>query len=296
METLLRLLVGTPLPARWVVRGLPSLGKLPSRAGLLELEIVSHCWRYGHLLIHQLASLIRFPPHDLKVRMTVFYAPEDRDTARLLDFVGTYDPPGVEWNWQPVDRRHLMRRAIGRNRAALNTRADWIWFTDCDVVFHEGCLDGTARALQGCSEPLVHPAREWRTSLLGPDDPLLAPWTEERGLPEIDPERFHEHRLDRATGPMQITHGDAARALGYCDALSTYQEPADAWQKATEDRAFRWLLGTQGMAVDIPGVYRIRHAQKGRYGSPGLVAGIRGGIRRLRSWVRERGTASSAAR
>lgn len=254
------------------------------------MEIVSHCWQYGHLLAHQLSSLVRHPPERVHVTMTVFHSREDRGTVELLDFFGALEVEGVSWNWRALDRSHLMRRAIGRNRAALGTSADWVWFTDCDVIFDEGALTVAGDALQGRTDALVHPAREWRTPLLAPEDPILQPWSPDRGVLELDPEPFIPHELDRATGPMQITHGDAARRLGYCDALSVYQRPADRWQKATEDRAFRWLLGTQGTAVEIPGVYRIRHAHKGRYGAPGLIAGLRGGIRRLRSWIRERGS------
>lgn len=290
MEFLLRLVVGSPLRARWLFRDIPSLDDLPGRTGRLHLEIVSHCWRYGHLLAHQLSSLVRHPPEGVDVTMTVYHSTEDRPTVELLDYFGAMEVPGVRWSWRALDRSHLMRRAIGRNEAALATSADWIWFTDCDVIFHEGALTGAGEALQGRTHPLVHPARERRTPLLAPEDPMLLPWSPERGVLDLDPGPFMTHELDRATGPMQITHGDAARRLGYCDVLTVYQQPAESWQKATEDRAFRWLMGTRGTAVEIPGVYRIRHAHKGRYGSPGLAAGVRGGIRRLRSWFRERGS------
>lgn len=288
METLLRLVAGTALPARWFVPGLPRLGELAARTGRLRLEVVSHCWRYAHLMAYQLSSLVRFPPSELDVRMTVCHAPEDRGTVELLEHFGAIQVPGVRWNWEAMERTHLMRRAIGRNRVALASEADWVWFTDCDVIFHEGCLDGLAGVLQGRRDALVHPATEWVTPLLPDDDPVLRAWHHDPGVLELDTGPLMERSLDRATGPMQITHGDAARTLGYCDALSAYQQPAETWQKAREDRAFRWLMGTQGTAVDVPGVHRIRHATKGRYGGPGVTAALRGGIRRLRSWLRER--------
>ena len=289
METLLRLLAGTSIPARWFVPGLSLPDPLPARTGTLRLEVVSHCWRYAHLMAYQLSSLVRFPPSELELRMTVCHSSEDRGTVELLEHFGALEVPGITWNWKAMERTHLMRRAIGRNRVALATEADWVWFTDCDVIFHHGCLDGLARALQGRRDALVHPATEWVTPLLADDDPVLTRWHDDPGVLELDAGPLMERSLDRATGPMQITHGDAARALGYCDALSTYQQPAETWQKAREDRAFRWLLDTQGTPVDLPGVHRIRHATKGRYGGPGLVAGLRGSIRRLRSWFRERG-------
>jgi hypothetical protein len=239
-------------------------------------------------MAYQLSSLVRFPPTEIEVRMTVCHAPEDRGTAELLDHFGAQDVPGVTWNWQSMERTHLMRRAIGRNRAALATEADWVWFTDCDVLFHEGCLDGLARALQGRDDPLVHPAVEWVSPLLFDDDPVLTAWDRNPGVLELDTRDLLERPLDRATGPMQITHGDAARTLGYCDALRTYQKPAETWQKAREDRAFRWLLGTRGAPVDVPGVHRIRHASKGRDRSSAEQTGLGGLIHRVRTRLRQR--------
>jgi hypothetical protein len=288
MEPLLRLLAGTSIPAHWLVPGLPRLRPLPGRTGPLRLEVVSHCWKYAHLIAYQLSSLVRFPPSGLEVRMTVCHTPEDRDTLELLEFIGAREVPGVTWNWMAMERTRLMNRAIGRNQAALATDADWIWFTDCDVIFHEGCLDGLARALQGRTDPLVHPAVEWVTPLLADDDPVLTEWHRNPAVLELDTGAILARPLDRATGPMQIAHGDAARTLGYCDALRTYQKPAETWQKAWADRAFRWLLGTRGAPLDIPGVHRIRHLSKGRDRSSDARTGLRGLSQRIRTRLRER--------
>jgi len=38
---------------------------------------------------------------------------------------------------------------------------------------------------------------------------------------------------------------------------------------------FRWLLGTPGLAVDIDGVCRVQHVQKGRYADTGSVTSLR---------------------
>jgi hypothetical protein len=67
-----------------------------------------------------------------------------------------------------------------------------------------------------------------------------------------------------------------------------YQRPAARWAKAHEDRAFRWLLRTQGEALDVPGVYRIRHLSKGRYQGSRISNLLRTTVRRLQSWWRDR--------
>jgi hypothetical protein len=247
------------------------------------LEIVSHCWQYAHLLAYQLSSLVLYPPTRLAVTMTVFHAAEDEGTVALLRRFEARQVPKVRWNWRVLSRGELFRRGIGRNIAARQTKCDWIWFTDCDLLFHRGCLDALGDILQGRRDALVFPRQELCTGLLDPDDPMLSPDLESEKLPEIDTTRFNPIVRDRATGPLQITHGDVARACGYCEGLRVYQKPSPVWTKATEDRAFRWLLRTQGVPIDLPGVYRIRHASKGRYQGSDASNRLREGLRRRQS-------------
>jgi hypothetical protein len=283
----LRLAASGLVPARWFLPALPAEEDRAARTGRLSLEIVSHCWGYSHMLAYQLSSLVLHPPTQLDVTMKVYYAEEDRDTVALLEFFGALQASGVTWNWQALDRGRLFRRAIGRNLAARATRCDWIWFTDCDVLFHAGCLAGLAEALQGRRDALVFPREERTSDLLEPSDPMLHAG---RGAPcvlDIDTSRFTAWRRERATGPLQITHGDLARACGYCEQLRYYQKPARHWAKAHEDRAFRWLLRSQGEPIDVPGVYRIRHLSKGRYRGNPWWDFVRTTIRRIQARFRE---------
>lgn len=274
-------------PPQWFLREVPGEAERAARHGRLSLEIVSHCWGYAHLQAYQLSSLVLHAPTAIDVTMTVFHSPEDADTVALLQHFGALEVPGVRWNWQALDKYRLFRRSIGRNQAARSTTCDWVWFTDCDVVFHAGCLDGLGEALQGRRDVLVYPAEERCSDMLAPDDPMIAGARGSPRLLEIDPARFSPRFPGRATGPLQIAHGDVARACGYCEQLAIYQKPVPRWAKAHEDRAFRWLLRSHGEPVDVPGVYRIRHAAKGRYqGSKGSNR-LRASIRRLQAWWRE---------
>jgi len=81
--------------------------------------------------------------------------------------------PNVTWNWMPFEKESLFRRGIGRNQAALNTNAHWVWFTDCDLMFRKGCLDALAEQLQGRRDALVYPSEERCTELLREDNPML---------------------------------------------------------------------------------------------------------------------------
>ena len=247
----------------------------------MNIEVVSHCWNYAHLLQYQLSSLVTNAPTKAHVTMSVYFCPEDEDTSRLLDYFGAIDVPGVTWNWCELPRASLFRRSIGRNQAALKTEADWIWFTDCDLMFREGCLDGLADQLQGRTAAWVFPRVDRGPALLTEDDPLLSVSPENLQVRDVDATHFSERVRTRATGPLQITHGDVARACGYCDSLKYYQRPSEAWCKAREDRAFRWLLRTQGEPLEIPGVYRIRHAVKGRYTGGATNTWVRRMLRRF---------------
>jgi len=148
------------IPARWYLPSLPSLDQRAAATGDLKIEIVSHCWNYSHLLARQLSSLVLFPPTRADVTMTVFYSEEDEATVRLLKTFGTREAPGVTWNWNALPKEQLFRRSIGRNKAALQTDADWVWFTDCDLMFRDDCLDVLVEQLQGRRDVLVYPRQE----------------------------------------------------------------------------------------------------------------------------------------
>lgn len=283
----LRLAASGIVPARWFLPSIPAEQDRAARTGRLTLEIVSHCWGYAHMLAYQLSSLVLCPPSRLDVTMTVFHAVEDQDTVALLEFFGAMTIPGVTWNWQVLDKGRLFRRAIGRNLAARATRCDWVWFTDCDVLFRAGCLDGLADVLQGRRDALVFPREEYTSALLEPADDMLNAARDAPRIVDVDAGRFTAQQRDRATGPLQITHGDMARACGYCANLRVYQQPSRHWAKAHEDRAFRWLLRTHGVPIEVPGVYRIRHVSKGRYQGSRIMNLIRTTIRRIQLRFRE---------
>ena len=283
----LRLAASGWVPARWFLAELPPESGRKAATGRLQLEIVSHCWGYAYMQAYQLSSLVLHPPTQADVTMTVYYSPEDPDTVALLEHFGAMDVPGVSWSWQAMDKYHLFRRAICRDHAARNSTADWVWFTDCDVVFGAGCLDGLAEAVQGRRDALAFPRVEHVSAPLEPDDPVLEAGKRAPRVLDLDPSGFSPLQRGHAAGPLQIAHGDVARACGYCAQLKTYQKPVARWAKAHEDRAFRWLLRTQGTPVEVRAVYRIRHVSKGRYQQDSWTARLRTRIRRMQLRLRE---------
>lgn len=286
-ELLIRGAASGLLPASWFL-SLPDPAAIKARTGVLAIEIVSHCWQYGHLLAYQLSSLVNFPPTRATVCMTVFYSPEDERTGAVLDFFGGLEVPGVTWNWQPIEPGQLFRRAIGRNRRARATTADWVWFTDCDIVFHRDCIDTLAEQLQSRRDRLTYPREERVTAMLAETAPLLAADRDRLRVVDIDTDQFALLAVPRATGAYQIVHGDVARYCGYCEQLPLFQRPARRWAKTFEDRAFRWLMRTPGEPLEVAGVHRIRHVHKGRYGDNRSEALVRSNVRRVKAALKEK--------
>ncbi|MGO3296422.1 MAG: glycosyltransferase family A protein [Marinobacter sp.] len=283
-----RFAAGGWIPPRWFEPDLPLESDRAARKGHLKVEVVSHCWNYSHFLVYQLSSVVLFPPKKLDVIMTVFYSPEDTKTKALLDFFSEQVVPGVSWNWQPMPKQELFRRAIGRNRAALATKADWVWFTDCDLMFRDNCLDALAEVLQGRRDALLFPEVEQTTDLLAEHNPMLQAGFTEPQVLDIDTRSFTSRQISKATGPLQIAHGDVCRSVGYCRNIALYQQPVENFAKCHEDRAFRWLLHSQGEPVSIPGVFRIRHVAKGRYSGNETRSQLRTSLRVWQSRRRDR--------
>lgn len=275
------------VPARWIEPDLPRPEARAARVGQLSIEIVSHCWNYSHLLIYQLGSLVRNPPRDCTVTMTVLYSSSDTDTLQVLDYFSSLKVSNVTWHWCEYPPEVLFRRGIGRNAAALASMADWVWFTDCDVLFEAGCLDTLAAALQGRRDALVHPLEEHCTPLLPDDAPLLAAGRNAPTVLDLGDMPLQVRPRKHATGPLQITHGDVCRAIGYCRNIPIYQTPSPVWTKAHEDGAYRWLVRSKGVGLVIPGVVRIRHLSKGRYTGSAFNTRLRARIRESQMRLRE---------
>ena len=274
------------IPARWYLASVPSEQEINSFTGRLQIELVSHCWQYSHLLAYHLSALVHYPPETVDITVTVFYSKEDGDTQNMLDFFTNKSVPGITWNWREIPKAQLFRRAIGRNQAALQTQAHWIWYIDCDLIFHQGCLDSLAKSLQGQKEVLLFPDSESTTSLLEDSNPILKNGHQPQ-LVDIDTTQFSKREITRAVGAYQITHGDIARACGYCNNIQTYQTPTLYWRKTYEDRTYRWLLRTQGKSIKVNNIYRIRHVSKGRYKKGTLWSKLRSYIRITESRLNE---------
>ena len=234
----------------------------------MKLELVTHCWHYSRPLIFQLSSLFLFPPREVSVTMTVFFTESDRNTAQVVDhFSSLAAPPNVHLRPWALPGDMVTRRMIGRNLAALATDADWIWFTDCDYAFREGCLDGLADWHVDPSVQLYFPRQNWISRSHDSGDQELQRVASEVSIVDICADEYELAGIPRAIGGVQIARGDTARRLGYCRDSRFHRVPSPTWVPNRDDIWFRKSLGTRGTPMHLPGLYRIRHSARGG-GSP----------------------------
>ena len=271
--------VGAVLPLSWFAPPAPRPSELSMPEGPLQLQIVSHCWNYSHLSLFQLSSLANYPPTECHLTYTLFYAEEDTGMVALINRFSALKIPNITWDWQVLPKAELFRRAIGRHKASLASKAHWVWFADCDLIFHEGCIDSVAKAVAEKRTGLVFPNHEGITDLLPAEHPMLNQSIGEQGTIDIDTQLFKHNSITRAKGAFQIVHGDVARAVGYCGSIPLYQQPTEHWRKTYEDTVFRRLIDYDGEAVPVQNLYRIRHAEKGRYSKGSALSRVRGAIR-----------------
>lgn len=237
----------------------------------MHVEIVTHCYRYPSLLRYQLSSLMEWPPSDVEVTATVFFTPADEETAEVLRWCGEHDVPGVRWNWRAQPAMELCKRSIGRNLAAMVTKADWVWFCDADYWFTSDCWKWF-KECGAIDASLIYP--RWvcghRTHALG--DQCIEAARTKGGLAIANATEFERERNNRAIGGIQIVSGRYCREHGYLknSALAQAARSSEKWERTKEDVWFRRELGSKGLAVDLPGVYRIRHSAAGRF-MPGLI-------------------------
>jgi hypothetical protein len=169
--------------------------------------------------------------------------------------------PHKKWIVQGI--QNLGRRCIGRNEAALGTRSDYVWFTDVDYMFGAGCLDGLSSLKWPSGATMVFPRQIQILKDHATGDSWLRHAVDQVGMLTISEHDFVPHRFNRAVGGVQIVRGDFARKHGYLN--------VPEWQKPTkrpfcnfkDDIAYREFCRKHGeiVAVDLPGVFRIRHTE-----------------------------------
>lgn len=228
----------------------------------MKIEIVTHCYagdipQFAYMLDYQLKSLhsgLSGKWHQI----TVCCCSEDLLTVQVIK--DHFELLRGRIKIMSLNRGELFRRSIGRNRAALNTSADLVWFTDADHWFTDQCFDHLIN---------VHRSLRKDPVLLWPGTVMKTIGTEwgDR-LPNSinDPVDYESARYSRAIGGVQIVNGNYCREFGYLNGHRKWMKPTDGirpFPDFRDDVAFRKAAGRHGdqIEIDVPGIRRIRHSR-----------------------------------
>lgn len=231
------------------------------------LELVVHCFAekipdFASMLTAQLSSIIRHPPSTGSVLVNVVTSTTDRLTAEVVAAFAyradSRQPTHVTIERMAIETTLLFRRAIGRNYCARRTAADVVWWGDCDYTCGPRSLDAILAVecdtLWHPKQVLIHASHEEGDKLIE----RIIPGEEVEG----DFGRFVEHRVRYAIGGLQFVSGAIARSKGYLDQTRWTKpvDPAGGFRDTGEDRVYRGSF-ERSVAVDIPGLMRLRHSR-----------------------------------
>ncbi len=240
----------------------------------VEIRIVTHCWagkyeQYSLALRWHLSSIWKWGvSKGYSILPCVVYNWEDKSTKRVITWFRRKLGLPIYDILLPLDQ--LGRRAIGRNIAAKQNDGDIVWFCDCDMFFFgedvfaeiENLISYFQSGYTLIWPRVVHIAKDHYIGesllkkSLGFNYVLLE---------EEDREKFVCKTYDRAIGGVQIVSGNFAREWGYLDGTKWVSKGLEnPFSDFKDDVAYRkfCLSKGKGKAVDIEGVYRLRHLCK----------------------------------
>ena len=223
------------------------------------IEIISHCFgkKYAALLVYHLSSLVL---HESKpVTMSVVYVSGDSDVTTVIKHFSEINRPWIRWNFIPMFAGLVYQRSIGRNVIARLSKADIVWFADCDYTFGIGCLDSLYPfpSDTGVYWPeIVHCIKRGRCVEM-----LSAVQDDEQIIPnviDIDMSHFKPVPMLRAVGGAQIVSGDTARSLGYLSDSEEWQRPIEKYDRDDGTAYWREQFKIQ-KSLPISNVFRNDH-------------------------------------
>ena len=256
----------------------------------MKLHIVTHCYagllpQYAALLHYQLSSLSLWKAEDCDVSVTVVGTVEDELTLRVYNnWRADHCPASVQSTFFQQSKAALFNRAIGRNVQALTTKADLVWFADCDYVFGEGCFDRLAviwnAVTKNENRPTlmyprtvrIHKSHELGDAAIVRQLRRLHSWQYEPT--DVDPAEFKCREESKPYGGLFIVNGDYCREHGWLrrhsSVLREVEDTSVPFQSFRDDVMFRKQCGGW-VNVQLPNVYRIRHSKTTYQGKEGLT-------------------------
>lgn len=226
----------------------------------MHFEIVTHCLGYSRFICYQLSTLINSISVLPSIQFTycMVTSPDDIDVHRAIDFFRPQLPANLQIIVEEQKRTLVMNRGVGRNRRAMASESDWMWFTDVDHLFIKGVWDflisfcDTTPYHMIWAQRMLYTTYEYGDKLLEVvDEPRFV-------LPDI----FNDGVISnwgKAIGGMHIARTTKLQANGGYD-------PAGEWESNDwyfrNDKGFRKQMRDCCTRVSYLNVLRIRHRDR----------------------------------
>lgn len=235
----------------------------------MSIRIVTHAYakilpQYATFLRAHLSSLVVHPPL-VKTAITICCTDDDERIMKVLDYFLSLRK--LELDVLKMEKNQLLRRAIGRNKVALELKEELIWFADVDYYFGPDCVDSVWNAWQEFDQK---PVLIWpKSAMIQRDHEIGDQWhrdnfNREGLIINTHGNDFKKTRYDRAIGGVQISPNWYVRKHGYMNDTKWLEtEETDRFFTTVEDVHYRRSAEERGLsvAIDVPNLFRFRHSE-----------------------------------
>lgn len=177
----------------------------------------------------QLSSLVLYPPKHNEITYTLFCSNHDIGTMITYEYFYPRMPPNIILRPILMPLPFLFNRSMGREQAALQTSADWVWFADVDYIFPPNCWEDLSSLVTNVWADLVWP--NYYNIMHQKGDELIADIIGPAVI-DIDRSEVTKVPISMAIGGIQIGRGDDLRKHGY-DKLRGGRIPIPVWKHGT---------------------------------------------------------------
>ena len=233
----------------------------------MQIEICVQSYFYQIRFCWMLSSIVQQKDHNLDIVVTCSYLKDGSDgqpnNIQIIDF---FQNKGLNIIGYEYPQNKMLDRTYLRNDRAKNTKADWILFADCDMIYDPLFFTDLEKKLMSDEYKNI-------TKVFGADRVSLDIDLCEKFLLDyqfIDPffitqpaeqikdfPYFNKGGRSRAAGYFQLVNGDAIRNLG------KYSVKNNGFRG---DGSIRYLSGGV-VGLDLKPQYHLNHHRNDRYGA-----------------------------
>jgi len=234
--------------------------------GKISIEICIHCFRYQKRLTWMLSSILQQKGDVPNIIINISHTDDDGNptTEQVCNF---FRDKGLNIVETKVTMKEVSNRALARNKQATATTADWILFSDSDMVYSEFFFDDLQKRLKTIYKDVQLVMGADRHSL---NDQFCIKYFEEdkRIYPCVIEGAAKEASGFKlkwitgkgvAAGNFQLVSVKVIKEKGKGKITD---RPGDFWRHTKGDRALRVRLGGRIGIVTMP-QYHLNHDRMG---------------------------------